>query len=230
MKIIAVLNRKGGVGKTTIAQQIALRLAGGWVDTIAVDLDPQASLSSIIPHEDTDGDGGDVVDLWGGVLSFRPTPLDNLGLVCGSGDTMAVAGDDLERAIGALSLLRGVDGRAVAILDCPPAPGVLQDAALCVADIVVVPMEPTLLSIVGVAAIRDQIARILPINSRLVSRFVVNRFRGQCRAHHETLHVLKSRLGDVGVLHERAAVQDATQNFKPVQEWAGVIDNLVNGV
>ena len=85
MQVVAVVNRKGGVGKTTTARNIACALALGGQRTLLVDLDPQGSASSAVALETADGEGSSALFHRAGGFRVRavapPAPV-QLGIVC----------------------------------------------------------------------------------------------------------------------------------------------------
>ncbi|KMP12570.1 chromosome partitioning protein [Candidatus Nitromaritima sp. SCGC AAA799-C22] len=98
MKIITLFNNKGGVGKTTLAYHLANMLAGVGYSTLAVDLDPQANLTTSFFEEEFleeiwDGSSGDktvydaVLPIQEGTgdiaLSYPLEVNENLHVVCG---------------------------------------------------------------------------------------------------------------------------------------------------
>ena len=62
-RTVAVLNQKGGVGKTTVTLGLASAAAAAGRSVLVVDLDPQSSATWVLGH---DGDGPDVTDVMAG--------------------------------------------------------------------------------------------------------------------------------------------------------------------
>jgi chromosome partitioning protein len=151
---IAVANAKGGCGKTTTALHLAVAFAERGLRTLAVDMDPQGTLTRQLGVE-TRGhptirevlfDGVPVKDA---LVAARPC--------------LDVAGADLRLAEADLVLpqLQGADMRLrramrslphdVALIDCPPSLGKLTVNALVAADWFVATLEPSAYSLEGLA-------------------------------------------------------------------------------
>ncbi len=145
-RVLAVVNQKGGVGKTTTAVNLAAYLARAGRPTLLVDLDPQANASSAYGGP---GSRPHVYDtLVGGVAvkeAIAPTEVDGLALLP-SGPDLVGAEVELvelpgrEQQLGrALAEVR--DGCRHIIVDCPPSLGLLTLNALCAADEVLIPLQ-----------------------------------------------------------------------------------------
>jgi chromosome partitioning protein len=174
MKIVAVANQKGGVGKTTTAVNLAAALAEAGRAVVLIDLDPQANASSALGVEEVPGksiypvliDGSGAHSLAG---QIQPTAYERLGIVTGELD---LAGCEIEFAVddpaARLTRLRRLtdDYRAAApetefvFIDCPPSVGVLMTNALAAADSILVPLQCEYLALEGLAKILQMIERI----------------------------------------------------------------------
>ena len=165
--ILALVNSKGGVAKTTTAVSLAAALAGKGQRTLLVDLDSQgsASLSLGIGRDSLKPSSADVL-LDGMPIrqAIRKTGVEGLDLVAGS---MDLANADL-----ALSDVRGREGRvadalkpirddyAFIVLDCPPSLALLPINALVAADAYVVPVVPHYLALEGLVNLLEAVDRI----------------------------------------------------------------------
>jgi chromosome partitioning protein len=174
MKIVAVANQKGGVGKTTTAVNLAAALAEMGHAVVLLDLDPQANASSALGLEALPGKSvyPVLMDNSGArtlAEQVQPTAWERLGLVTGELD---LAGCEIEFAIddpaSRLTRLRRLldDYRTArpetefVFIDCPPSVGVLMTNALAAADSILVPLQCEYFALEGLAKILQMLERI----------------------------------------------------------------------
>ncbi len=162
MKTIAVAQQKGGVGKTTSVANLAAALAAAGHRVLAVDCDPQGSLTlalGIDPLEVTATIGDAMVS--GQPVPLRATQVPGLEL-CPATRLLADVEFDLAPRVGrerflARTLKQLADRFDLAVLDSPPSLGLLTINCLTAAESVFVPVTPTLL---GTAGLRDLLATV----------------------------------------------------------------------
>jgi chromosome partitioning protein len=146
--VIAVVNQKGGVGKTTTAINLAAAFAEVGHSTLLVDLDPQANSTSGLGLDPARA-RLNVYHLLTGEAALeqvvQPTSLHGLGLVPSHID---LAGAEIELAATPQRerLLRnafsaGTPGAEIVIIDCPPSLGLLTLNALVAADSMLIPTQ-----------------------------------------------------------------------------------------
>lgn len=166
-KIIAVVNQKGGVGKTTTAMNVAASLALEGVATLLVDCDPQSNTSSgfgIAKGEDRTSIYEVLVGDASAVDGIVATRINNLSLIPGSRNLIGanlelVEMEDREQRLRAA--LEPVRSRfSFIVLDCPPALDLLTLNALVAADRLLVPMQAEYFALEGISDLISTLDRI----------------------------------------------------------------------
>lgn len=153
MKIIAVTNIKGGVGKTTTAVNLAFLSAVGGFATVLWDLDPQGAATYVLRAEG--GEGASAKKLVAGKRELPellvPTGYERLDVIPAhfSYRNFDVHLSSKKRPTERLLRMSGPlsEKYDALFLDCPPGISLLSENVLRAADAVVVPMLPTPLSV-----------------------------------------------------------------------------------
>jgi len=204
MRTIALMNQKGGVGKTTTAVNLGAGLAELGKRVLMVDLDPQAHLTINYGIEPAP----DMVSLYNVLVEERSileavqqvTP--NVAVVPSSID-LAAAEIELVSVLGREQILRKRLESAqhdfdFILMDCPPSLGLLTINALAVATEVIVPMQPHFLALQGVAKLLETVALVSKrMNPRLkVSGVVLTMYDGQAKLSSEVVAELRGFIDD----------------------------------
>jgi chromosome partitioning protein len=162
-RVVAVVNQKGGAGKTTTAVNLAAALAEAGAPVLLVDLDPQASATRWLAG---DGAGLTVLEAFTGSNSNHlaaatfAASAPGVDLVPASPLLAGVERSTAAHAAPQFLLRRALEklpeGRwRWILLDCPPALGMLTINALTAADAVLVPVEARIMALAGLAALMD---------------------------------------------------------------------------
>jgi len=161
MKIVAVANQKGGVGKTTTAVNLGCALAERGQRILIVDLDPQGNATSSLGMQELEGESLYEPLLGGASIVERifPTRLERLFLVpadldlAGAEVEIARMNDHLTRLKRTLSILRSDQTFDFILLDCPPSLGILMTNALAAADEILTPIQCEYFALEGLVKI-----------------------------------------------------------------------------
>lgn len=156
---VAVLNQKGGVGKTTVTLGLASAAAAAGRRVLVVDLDPQASASWVLGAEAGDSDGV------AGVTPGRPlTDLVVTSAWSAGIDLVPSARRELD-ATWAMRLRDTLaDGGAApydaVLLDCPPTLGATTRSALVAARHALIVVDPSALGLRGIGSLADAVDEV----------------------------------------------------------------------
>lgn len=225
LQVIAVTNFKGGSGKTTTAAHLAQYFALRGYRTLAVDLDPQASLSALFgiqPEFDLNAN-----ETMYGAIRYdehqrpladivRKTYFSGLDIVPGNlelqefeHDTPRVLSERsrnreqmfFTRIATALASIE--ENYDVVIVDCPPSLGYLTLSALCAARSVVVTIHPQMLDVASMSQFLHMTAGLFDVVEKAGGnaeydffRYAVTRYEPSDGPQGQIVGLLKSLFGD----------------------------------
>jgi len=161
MKIVAIANQKGGVGKTTTAVNLGVALAEKKLRVLLIDLDPQANATSALGMHEVEGESIYESLLGGASIANKilPTRLDQLFIIpadldlAGAEVEIARMPDHLTRLARTLSTFRSDETFNLVLLDCPPSLGILMTNALAAADEILTPIQCEYFALEGLVKI-----------------------------------------------------------------------------
>jgi chromosome partitioning protein len=205
MTSIALINNKGGVGKTTTAVHLAAGLARTGRRVLLVDLDAQASASLALGVErgDLEPSVGTVLYEEAPILDVaRPAPGAEVDLVTGS-ETLKSADVRLAGEIGRERLLEealapAAEAYDAVVLDCPPSLSLLPINAIVAAERFIIPVEPHYLSLEGVGSLLDTVETIrdgMGQAARMLG-LVVTRADFRAKATEQVIDLLREEHGE----------------------------------
>jgi len=202
MRRIAIINQKGGVGKTTTAVNLAAALAACGQRVCVIDLDPQAHATTHLGIE-PDGKAPSMYDV---LVNNRPLAEvrrkveDNLW-VAGSDINLAAAEVELAGVVGREVILRDLllqDEGAFdyVFMDCAPSLGVLTLNALSAANEVFIPLQPHFLALHGMGKLLETTALVAKrINPALkVTGIILSLYESNTRLAAEVVQDLQEYL------------------------------------
>ena len=210
-RIIALVNQKGGPGKTTLTMHLAGALARRGEKVLIVDADPQATATR-----------------W---AASAPDETPFPAAVAGLGSIEQRLHREIRKFIGDYDYL---------IIDCPPsADSPISQSALLVADLALVPVIPSPPDLWAGVAIRQTLQSVEAVNEDLKARVVINQRKRGTRLAGKTLEllpkygipILKTQIGDREAFRHAAAAGLTAGDLGPrAAQAAADIDALTDEV
>jgi chromosome partitioning protein len=172
-RTVAVLNQKGGVGKTTVTLGLASAAMAAGRRVLVVDLDPQGSSTWVLGVDpgDVEVSVGDVLDAkpkadllaeairvsaWGDLVDVVPARPDQQRLEDGTATRLAKALQKTSVDLGQYEVI---------LIDCPPSLGNLTVNGLAAAQHALVVIEPSALGLRGIGGVADTIDDIWDLHN-----------------------------------------------------------------
>lgn len=154
--VMAVVNQKGGVGKTTSAVNLAACLAAAERPTLLIDMDPQANASSAYGIVNAERQVYDaLIDEVPLTQCAYETELDTLHVVPAGRDLVGAEIELVGKEEREFQLARSIrsmgEAYEIILIDCPPSLGLLTLNALSAADAVLIPLQCEYYALEGLA-------------------------------------------------------------------------------
>ncbi|RED10668.1 plasmid partitioning protein RepA [Pontivivens insulae] len=237
LQVITVINFKGGSGKTTTSAHLAQKCALDGYRVLAIDLDPQASLSALHGYQPEFDllDGGTLYD----AIRYedpvplsdviQPTYMTNLDLIPGNLDLMEFE-HETPRALanrdGNLFFTRVGDKLAeveqdydIVVIDCPPQLGYITMSALSAATAVLVTVHPQMLDVMSMCQFLLMTSNLLGVVAEAGGdmtydwmRYVVTRYEPGDGPQNQMVSFMRSMFGEHVLNHpvlKSTAISDA---------------------
>jgi chromosome partitioning protein len=237
LQVITVINFKGGSGKTTTAAHLAQKLARDGYRVLAIDLDPQASLSALHGFQPEFDllDGGTLYDAirYDDPVALsqviRKTYFTNLDIIPGNLDLMEFEHDTprvLVARSGEMFFTRIGDRLAeveadydTVVIDCPPQLGFLTMSALSAATAVLVTVHPQMLDVMSMCQFLLMTSDLLAVVADAGGdmsydwmRYLVTRYEPGDGPQNQMVSFMRSMFGDNVLNHaalKSTAISDA---------------------
>src|SRR5689334_24658859 len=207
MKINAIANQKGGVGKTTTAVNLGAALAEQGQRILLIDLDPQGNATSSLGMQDFEGETLYEPLLGQAAIAAKilPTRLERLFLVpadldlAGAEVEIARMPDHLLRLARTLQPLRADSAFDFVLLDCPPSLGILMSNALAAADEILTPIQCEYFALEGLVKIVRVVEQVRDSGANdhiQIGGIVMTMFDGRTNLSQQVVNEVRQHFGE----------------------------------
>jgi chromosome partitioning protein len=202
-QIIALINEKGGVAKTTSTLSLAGALIESGKDVLAIDLDTQANLTlglGIAPAKVRRSIADALLNSASLVSLSRETSLPGLDLVpsnidMGMAERFLSVRQDYEKVLS--TALKGINSYDFILLDCPPSLGAVTLNAMTASNLMIIPTQPEYFSIHGLRGVLSSVRQIRSRTNPLLNyKILITMMDKRNRIHRTLSDQLRTTFGN----------------------------------
>ena len=234
MRIMAVVNQKGGCGKTTVAINLASALAEAGQRTLLVDMDPQShcAVGLAVPEDQIEQSIYDVL-----ISNSRNEPIRLTEILWQIGDRLELAPASIDLSAFEQQMVGIVDRECClkdvlsevknefdyTIIDCPPAVSLLTFNALRVATDVIVPVETGYFALHGLSKQLETLSILCQrYNQQVNVRVLASMYDIRTKMAREILAELRSHFADKmfrTIVNFNTKIKEAASFGQPISEY-----------
>lgn len=229
MRIIAFINQKGGVGKTTATVNVGRGLSLLGRKVMLIDLDPQAHMTYSLGLEARDL-GRSVYDLLIGSARVTEIVRSCSGMAV-IPSTLDLSGAEVElaprpgRESALKEGLKNVKGPDFILIDCPPGLGLLTLNAMTTAQEIFICVQTEYLALHGIGKLLDTVDIVRQrLNAELATSGVIcTRYDRRKKLNREVVRKLRAHFGDVmfkTMIRDNVAIAEAPTVGRPIFDYA----------
>ncbi|NIP32126.1 MAG: AAA family ATPase [Candidatus Dadabacteria bacterium] len=227
-RVIAIINQKGGSGKTTTAVNLGAYLAVFKKRVLVLDLDPQANTTihlGLKPHTIDKSIYGVMTDKIDIATVIKETPINNL-YICPANINLSGVEIELAGVVGREMVLKDslnkiIDEYDFIIIDCPPSLSLLTINALTVAEEIIIPVQTEFFALEGMGKLMNTVDIIKKrLNRKLkITGILPTMFDGRTNLSREVIDKIKEYFGDKVYqtkIRKNIKLAEASSHGKPI--------------
>ena len=229
MKILGIVNQKGGVGKTTTAINLAAYLAAGGRRVLLIDMDPQGNASSGLGLRGVEeglyqalGDPAQAARLIAETAQERLSVLPATPDLAGAGVELAEQPYALRELLDVLGAQQPFD---LVIIDAPPSLGPLTINVLAASDALLIPLQAEYYALEGLAGLTETVERVRSaLNPGLkILGVALTMFDGRTNLAQEVEQSVRAHFGELvfwSVVPRNVRLSEAPSFAKAINQFA----------
>ncbi|MFC1775104.1 ParA family protein [Nanoarchaeota archaeon] len=227
MKKIAIINQKGGVGKTTTSINLAYGLAKDNKKVLVIDLDPQGNIGMSL-NVDSEIDIYDILVNGVNPAQCYKEVIENFSVIT-SKETLTKAEMILVGEAKRETILRRrlepISGFDFVIIDCPPSLGLLNQNAMLFADEIFIPSATDVLSMKGMKNMIKAIEKLNEVfdHDAKITKIIPTMFDKRNKICKKVLREMKDEYGDIVMdpIHISSKLKEAPGKGQTIFQYAG---------
>ncbi len=226
--IIAILNQKGGVGKTTTAINLGAYLAKAGKRVLIIDFDPQGNATSGLglAKEAVETTSYDILFRSGEIATaIHETDIPKLNIIPTNAGLAAAEVELVDKPSRELLLKKAITGLDYdyVLIDCPPALGLLTINALSAADKLIIPVQAEYYALEGLGQLLSVMQRVRQgLNKNLeLMGVIVTMYDSRTSLSEQVYDELKKHFGDKlfkTIIPRNVRLAEAPSYGKPISE------------